>query len=625
MKKYLLIFMAVLLLALPGCNRQNPEDGTEQNEEEVDNTTILDQREMLSEDGIISYIYNEYIEDGIQQEIYNFQENMLISSFYYDDVEDASRLDLELVSTQTGELIAKASLFQLESPLIQILDRNIAVKDGFSGHVYILNSSLETETDYEAKGIYLLVNKMMTKIFAVDDEDGIQVIDLMEGTSERWIKEAENLYVSKVCGDYVTFVYTDSKTNLSAYAFLNLATDEMEILELNESLYSVEHNSRVWLAGLVGESGVYFLGTEENPQVFEVESDGLPTMMAASDDIVVSKADSDGNLKLTAYRCDGTFLSSTILPESAFGYWGNIVWFESLHGYLFTSIDTTGTDKLYYWDTSVETAGENLQFSSLESQVQTGDSVSAELYERAAAIGEKYGVTIKIAEQCDTDYGNYTVEQNMNEKKISRGLDVLEQSLASYPEGFLKQLYFGYYRKLEINLMGNIYATEQVEENKNGFDSFIAFVQQKEGKYVMTIDLARGQLIEQDLYHEISHMIDKKLQYMADQGKSMIYSEEKWASFNPKDFEYVYSYSDVPASYYYDGYDDYFVDVYSRTFPTEDRARIMEYAMIGAEFCFDTYPGLGKKLAYYCECIRDGFDTTGWPEVTKWEEILMSE
>ena len=171
--------------------------------------------------------------------------------------------------------------------------------------------------------------------------------------------------------------------------------------------------------------------------------------------------------------------------------------------------------------------------------------------------------------------------------------------------------------------MGSIYATEQVEENKNGFDSFIAFVQQQEEKYVMIFDLSRGQLMEQDLYHEFSHLIDKKLQYQAEQGKTKKYSEEAWSALNPNGFEYTYNYTDMPASYYNDGHDDYFVDVYSRTFPTEDRARVLEYAMIGAEFCFDTYPKLVDKLQFYCDCIREGFDTTGWPEVTKWEEMLF--
>jgi hypothetical protein len=171
--------------------------------------------------------------------------------------------------------------------------------------------------------------------------------------------------------------------------------------------------------------------------------------------------------------------------------------------------------------------------------------------------------------------------------------------------------------------MGDIFARNEIEEDKNGFDSFVAFVEQNEEKHMVVFDLGRGQLMEQDLYHEFSHLIDKKLQNMVDIGKKIKFSEEGWAALNPSGFVYCQDYRDVPDAYYYDGYDDHFIDIYSRTFPTEDRARILEYAMIGAEFCFDTFHGLKTKLEYYCECIRDGFDTTGWPEVTKWEEMLF--
>lgn len=623
MKRYLFLWIMVLVTALSGCQK---EPKNEQEEPIVEKAaTILDQREKLDDTGILSYISNPYVEDGIQQQISNFQGNLLISSQYFDDAEEVTRLDLELVSTQTGELLYKTSLPRLQMPEIQILERNIVVKDSVGGHLYLLNASLEQEKEYELTGSALFLNKMMTKAFYINEEDGLGVMDLETGTKEVLLDQAESVYVSKVCQDYVTLTYLDRKTDLSSYAVLNLATEEIQVLELNESFYSAEYNAQMWLAGLVGENGSYFLGTEENPQIFDVEDGAIPEMTEGSNHLLINQSGEEDTLELTAYGLDGTYQSGFSFPNKASGYWANIAWFESLHGYLFTCIDETGTDRLYYWDLSVPITGTNLNFSPMKQQEEIGNSVSEELYQKATALGEKYGITVKIADQCDTDYGDYTVERNFNEKKISRGLDVLDQSLSSYPDGFMKQLYFGYYRKLEINLMGNIYATDQVEENKNGFDSFIAFVQHKEGKYVMTFDLSRGQLIEQDLYHEISHLIDQKLQNLAEQGKTKLYSEEKWDSLNPKGFDYTYNYADVPASYYYDGYDDYFVDVYSRTFPTEDRARIMEYAMIGADFCFDTYKGLEKKLDYYCQCIREGFDTTGWPETTKWEEILRKE
>ena len=67
----------------------------------------------------------------------------------------------------------------------------------------------------------------------------------------------------------------------------------------------------------------------------------------------------------------------------------------------------------------------------------------------------------------------------------------------------------------------------------------------------------------------------------------------------------------------------WFVDIYSKSFPTEDRARIMEYAM-------GMYPGCAyfesshilQKLTVMSETIRRSFDTEGWPETLWWERPL---
>ena len=66
-----------------------------------------------------------------------------------------------------------------------------------------------------------------------------------------------------------------------------------------------------------------------------------------------------------------------------------------------------------------------------------------------------------------------------------------------------------------------------------------------------------------------------------------------------------------------------FVDGYATISPTEDRARVMEYAMIeSGEWTFRDSPVLQKKLDYYCRCIRDAFDTTGWKPTELWEQYL---
>ena len=87
----------------------------------------------------------------------------------------------------------------------------------------------------------------------------------------------------------------------------------------------------------------------------------------------------------------------------------------------------------------------------------------------------------------------------------------------------------------------------------------------------------------------------------------------------------------------YDGYtdskryrrnQDYFIDSYGITYPTEDRAEIFGTAMddylngFTDDPNFETDTPLYYKLSYYRKCIRDGFDTTEWPDKLPWESIF---
>ena len=67
---------------------------------------------------------------------------------------------------------------------------------------------------------------------------------------------------------------------------------------------------------------------------------------------------------------------------------------------------------------------------------------------------------------------------------------------------------------------------------------------------------------------------------------------------------------------------DYFVRDYALTFPTEDRATLMAAAMEQNSWDFEAGSGRRAKMQFYADCIRDCFDTTGWPQTTMWEQVL---
>ena len=93
-------------------------------------------------------------------------------------------------------------------------------------------------------------------------------------------------------------------------------------------------------------------------------------------------------------------------------------------------------------------------------------------------------------------------------------------------------------------------------------------------------------------------------------------------ALQPEGFSYAAVYKDVPEEYqqYIDA--GYFINEYSMTFSSEDRSEVMSEAMCLEHWRFEHGTGLRLKLQFYADCIRDCFDTTGWPEVTRWERVL---
>ena len=133
----------------------------------------------------------------------------------------------------------------------------------------------------------------------------------------------------------------------------------------------------------------------------------------------------------------------------------------------------------------------------------------------------------------------------------------------------------------------------------------------------------------------MSHAIESKIIYLSD----TYIDGEEWAALKPDPAVYgdCYSYSYSTYSEFEESElsqflynlaepeNAYFMDNYSLTFPTEDRARIFEYAMDSDYSWIDwnQTPHLKAKLNYYAGCIRAAFDTTGWENVP-WEAYLDS-
>ena len=125
------------------------------------------------------------------------------------------------------------------------------------------------------------------------------------------------------------------------------------------------------------------------------------------------------------------------------------------------------------------------------------------------------------------------------------------------------------------------------------------------------------------VFHEISHVIDARLKWDSMIREDALYSEDAWLALQPEGFHYAMSYTEMSEELLRFMKSGYFITDYALAYPTEDRARLMESAMGNYTWDFEPGSGTRMKLQYYADCIRDCFDTDGWPETTSWEQVLQ--
>ncbi len=654
-KRILLCLLAALILLTTGCSKevditQNPDEqaGSEQQTPDVsvmpdddvvvppnteDDTTeqppvaepepepsILDNRQPLDELGVISEVP---LEQAMLPNVLLLESGLLAWGYELDE-DMTSILKLYVFSVQTGEVLHETFFDGIDVIDVQLCGDAISVIDWADGEIYLLDQTLQQLQSYQVAADYYAVHVSpdMTKAYSITKEEGIHVTDLATGEVTVLAENVIRMLESGRCGDLVSFSGTDRDTLMAVRGVVDLTTGEVTMLPFAGAFSNASCSEDVWLASHMGEDEDYYIGKADRPYRFTPEGQyATVRMLSEPARLLAASYDANGSAEMTLYGLDGSFLSrcmfeGVILTSSP-------VWSQADGGYYCAVINhEDGSARLLFWDLSVPVAGESLQLEPVyETELAAGTAVSQELYDRAARLSEQYGITIRIADQIATEHSDFTAAVEADERYVSSGLDSVESVLSSLPQGFMRQLLYGNQIEIEFHLAGALAKTD-LPEVVSGFTSFAGFVEAKEGKAVLVVDITRAGSIEQTIYHEIVHLIDNKLTFDANLREDALYSEDVWSTLNPEGFVYADTTSEMPMSYFTDGYENWFVDLYSRTFAREDRARILEYAMVGSDWTFSSAPKRLAKLEYLCACIRDAFDTSGWPEQTIWEATL---
>ena len=241
--------------------------------------------------------------------------------------------------------------------------------------------------------------------------------------------------------------------------------------------------------------------------------------------------------------------------------------------------------------------------------------IPGEYRQQAAAISERYGVRVLLqGDAAATAPWDYELVPEDRVAFIAYQLSELDRVLSWYPEGFLK--------KLASNMPSGEITVCLVREiqgisGTGALDSATG-LQYWDSDANAYLAISSDQNMAQNICHELFHVIETRV--FSD---SCIYDD--WSRMNPEgftyDFDYLHNLSRSTAELV-TGEHRAFVDLYSMSFPKEDRARIMEHAMIPDQEDLFASPILQQKLRVLCLGIRETFGLKEYTGSLLWEQYL---
>lgn len=557
MRRIFALFIAAVLLC--GCTALPPE---------ATNPSPIAGGEAVGTRGNLWYLPNAAVEAQQVTQLLGTPDGLLLCG-------GGAELTLILLSEAELTPVTQTTLEASEGAYVQCLENGIGIADPENGTVTILNFQLETVEQYrmEAAEAAWLLSLDGGTLYSISTQDGI---------TARGLRNEE------------TTLLVDAGCLLSMYA---LTEDTATLVRLGEDLREYWYELDLRNGGLTAASAsaAIVAGWKLQPL-----TDGRYLYRSGR--------------SMNIYGSDGSFLSTCRLDgseENAAGY--ELVWSERWQVYFFID-HYEGTGRLMLWDPSVAANGKDIALTLEDAAAE--DTLPQELYDRAAELSRRFGVDLRIADQCQLDYGTFQSRSFDEVQRVEAALDIVEQALSRYPEGYLDQLRYGGIQRVRIELVADLKPDADADVSSTAE----AFSRDRTFEYLVVLD--GDALNETNIHHELSHIADKRVLLNAAVREDALFSAEAWMELQPEGFAYADSYTDVSAdvkAFYGSGY---FARNYACVSASEDKATMMECAIMGRSDIYNANPHLMPKLEYYCACIRDSFDTAGWPEVTPWEQLL---
>ena len=220
------------------------------------------------------------------------------------------------------------------------------------------------------------------------------------------------------------------------------------------------------------------------------------------------------------------------------------------------------------------------------------DELTNKINQKINEIDKNYNVNINIKEDAIIKFPDFYAEAMLNNEQILESLDKIDTILAKYDLEFFNSFYENGYTGLNLYLTGPLTPSDYETQASNPAAYSLTF----NGEYMIVIDLNQPN-IEELLCHELLHNLEFNL------NNQSVNVFNNWNTYNPTNFIYNNSYTgDTTYDYTLKEEDKnnvYFIDYYSHTYETEDRARVFEKICSCTEDSIvKDYPRLYEKGLY---------------------------
>lgn len=522
----------------------------------------------------------------------------------------------------TGDTLLPAGSAMLNFPLtpeddsLTVCSDSISFFDRQAMQTVVLDPSLQEQrripVPADLTGVPVLSSDGNTLYYCT--ASALRALDLSSGI-DRMIKEAAYPKQS-VSGlfleDTVLEISITDQSNSLRTLFLSVSTGQ-QLAERSDVLTLSSSGDNYYARFYNGASETLLFGRSDGiPRVLIPRNTGSTFFLDNSHAAFTASHPGSSQTVLDYYDLAGGMRRSSITlegvlqPAMGASAADGTIWFLDCSG-------SYGCSTLYRWKQE--------QSQTYDDRLYTGDYYTRQNpdYDGLAAcslyaqeISQRHGVEVLIYKDAAAlQPWDYDLEYEYTVPVIQRELELLDTRLSNYPPGFLETL-AGKFSGIKICIVREIRGSP--ESGSVDIAGGIQFWDDYDARIV----LAAGHDTDRALYHELCHLIDTVVLT-----ESIAY--DQWDSLNPDGFQYAYaiSHSLDTEDWLRAGWES-FLDNYSMSYPREDRARIMEYAMTDSHADRFLSPYLQAKLRQLCIGIREAFGLESTSEPLLWEQYLQT-